>query len=1034
MRHTRIVFTVSLLVVMAVRLVSAQASQANNTNLSAVTDRHLGSQRWFHDQRAYPFQRIPPGARQNYLRQLDAMRQSEARLGTRYPHAMVQASSTTWTQIGPQPVSTVWVAAGDSGRSTSLAIDPTNANTMYLGTAGGGVWKSTDAGSTWTPLTDSQASLATGAIAIDPNNPSTIYVGTGEANQSGDSYYGAGILKSNDGGATWTQIAGPFLTAWGGGPISFGSLAVDPGNSSVVLAGTYNGIYRSTDAGQTWTSVLPSATGYSVIFDPTNPSTAYAALGSIFGSPANGIYKSSNAGATWTRVTGTGANVLPTQNLGRMNLAMDPLNPATLYTSISNCCAPFSGIIGIYKSTDGGTNWTQTGNPPSCCDWYGNALAVEPGNPNVVFAGDGSLYRSTDGGQTWTAIGGYAGTPGLHPDMHAIAFSPGAGTMYVANDGGIFSSTNLGSSWTDLNATISTVEFYPGMSLDPSNINNAFAGTQDNGTEHYSGTLAWNYVTCGDGGWTAIDPSNPSNVYANCIGVSLVKSINGGASFFGSQNGLNASDRGGWAEPVVVDPSNPQTLYYGTYRIYQSTDGANSWNPISGDLSKGNGTIVAIAVAPTDSNTIYVTTSDGNVQMTANASAGAGATWSNVTAAIPNRFITNVAVDPQIATLVYVTVGGFGSGHIFETTNAGASWSDISGNLPNAPTNDVAVDPDQLNTLYVGTDAGVFATQDGGKTWSTMVQALPRVVIQSIKMHHATRILRVASHGRSAWDLQVPASPLTVSASSSTLTFGNQNYQTTSAAQAVSLTWNGRSTLAPTIAVTGDFGETDNCGGSVPAGGSCTINVTFTPTSSGTRNGSLTVSTTAGTRSFTLTGTGLSIFSLSSTPTTAAVSHSAQSAVFNLTLTPQGGAFNNPVLLSCAGLPSLSNCVFSPNSVTPGASVGSSTLTITTQAAFSAAGQSIFRSYGTLALGLPICGLIGLGRKRKFLTRPIRAFSFTCLVALAFVLPSCGGSGPGGGGGSNPPPATTPSGNYTITVTGNGATDQASLKLSLTVQ
>jgi photosystem II stability/assembly factor-like uncharacterized protein len=948
---------------------------------------------------------------------------------------MVTASSSTWTLVGPQPAVTVWVPSGNSGRATSIAVDPSNSSIIYLGTADGGVWKTTNDGGTWAPLTDAEPSMATGAIAVDPQAPTTIYVGTGEANQSGDSYYGAGILKSTDGGTTWIQIPGPFVNGGGGGT-SFGSLAVDPANSSVILGGTYGGIYRSADAGQTWTAVLPGGTGYSVMFDPLNPTTAYAAMGQIFGSPQNGIYKSSDAGMTWVRLTGTGTNVLPSQNLGRINLVMDPTNSSTLFASISNCCTPFSGIVGIFKTVDGGQNWTQIGNPPSCCDWYANALVVDPGNSNVLFAGSSSLYRSLDGGQTWS----FAGS-GLHPDLHALAFSPGGATMYAVTDGGIFSTTGPTSAtpvWTTLNSTISTIEFYPGMSVDPSNVNRAFAGTQDNGTLTYTGNLVWSWVGCGDGGGTAIDPVNSANVYINCVGVSLEKSTNGGLSFFNAGSGLNTADRAGFVGgPVTVDPNNSQTLYYGTYRLYQSVDGANSWTPISGDLTKGNGVIISTAIAASDSNTVYVTTNDGNVQMTANALAGSGATWTNITGSLPNRNMSAVAVDPQSPNLAYVAVGGFGSGHVFKTSNSGAAWTNITGNLPNAPADDVVVDPDEVNTLYVGTDAGVFGTTDGGQTWSTMVQGLPRVVIQSLRMHHSSRTLRAASHGRSAWDLIVPQDPLL--SSTSAVSFSSQNYQTTSAAQGVTLNWNGRSLLGITgITVTGDFAETDNCGSSQAPGGSCAVNVTFTPTAAGTRTGTLAIANTFGpSQSIALSGTGLSTFTLASNPNAVTVQHgTAGVGVFVLTLNPQGGAFNNPILLSCgSGVPPLSSCSFSSASVTPGALSTSSTLTITTTArAVAISGNHRnMQTYAVVILGMPLGVMILLWPSRSRFASAPRGLCILFLALSVLALPSCGGSGggsSGGGGGQQ----GTPVGSYSITVNANGTSAQASIVVKLTVQ
>ena len=292
---------------------------------------------WEYKQRAYPHKRIPPGARLNALKQLDTKLAKEAetqsRAGQNRPNG-----SPAWTLIGPEPENNVWWGP-NSGRVAAVAVDPTNTNIVYAGAAQGGVWKTTDGGTTWTPLTDQQPSLATGALALDPQNHLTLYVGTGEENNSGDSYYGAGILKTTDGGNTWTQIPGPFAGGGGGGA-RIGGLAVHPTNSQVVLAAVGCcppngwGVYRSPDAGNTWTQVLNlNSQAYNVIFDPTNGNNAYASIDN------NGVYRSSDAGKTWVAANGSGSSTLPTGgSTGRVALAMDPnatltLMPALLTTT-----------------------------------------------------------------------------------------------------------------------------------------------------------------------------------------------------------------------------------------------------------------------------------------------------------------------------------------------------------------------------------------------------------------------------------------------------------------------------------------------------------------------------------------------------------------------------------------------------------------------------------------------------------------------------------------------------------------------------
>ncbi len=757
---------------------------------------------WFYDQRAYPHATIPSGARLKGFQELQARLAAE-----KAAQALGKSEGDlgNWQLIGPATMSGYW--GNNSGRVSAIAVDPTNNQIVYAGAAQGGIWKTTNGGATWTPLTDTQASLAVGSIAIDPQNHLTIYVGTGEENNSGDSYYGAGILKSTDGGNTWTNIPGPFTGGSGGGA-RIGGIAVQPNNSSVVLAAAGCcppnpwGVYRSADGGQTWTSVLNlNSQAYGVVFDPHTPSIAYATV------DANGVYKSTNGGVTWTAANGSGAASLPLSGNGRFALAMDPNATTTLWVAIANNNT--SNLTGLYKSTDAGNSWTNLPNTPDFCEgqcWYDLALAVQPGNSNVIFAGGaqsccGSVVQSIDGGNSWTIYSN------IHPDAHAFVFTPDGSTLYVGNDGGMWSTTqptNTNITWNNLNTGLATEQFYPGLSIDANNVNIGFGGTQDNGTESYTGTTNWNVVACGDGGATLIDSTtNPLTVYTNCITATFYKSVDGGHNFQPAQNGINPNDRANWTPPMAMDPANSQRLYFGTSNVYQTTNAAGLWTEISPDLTNG-GNLTALAVSPVNANTVWAGSSDSRVSVTQNALAGASASWSNVTGTnmLPPRYITALAADPQQAGTAYVTFSGFSGygdnlGHVFMTTNAGTSWTDISGNLPNIPANDIVADPLQANTLYVATDFGVFYTTNGGTAWATLVTGLPRVAVMSLKLH-PSRNLFAATHGRSMWETNVASvtaipsitglSPSSVLAGSSgfTLTVNGGAFTSTAVVQ-----WNG---------------------------------------------------------------------------------------------------------------------------------------------------------------------------------------------------------------------------------------------------
>jgi len=825
---------------------------------------------------------------------------------------------------------------------------------VYLGAAQGGVWKTTDGGLTWTPLTDSQQTLAIGSLALDQSNPDIVYAGTGEENFSGDSYYGAGVLKSSDGGATGqllgtTVFGGPFSSGLGG--MRIGALAVHPTNGQVILAAAVkvfnldSGIYRSADGGATWTLVLNGPAGTGVVFDPGNGNTAYAALGNTGGSPANGnsngVYKSTDAGLTWSKLDANGTvlpncTTLATCNAGRIVIAIAPSSPQTLFASIQQ--TPFSTgtLQGLYKTTDGGSTWAKLAVVDYCSPqcWYDNVIAVHPTNPQMVFVGgsgfpntNGTVLRSLDGGATWARM-----DSGLHADHHAMAFSKDGGTFYVGNDGGVWSTTDPGNAtavpWTELNATLGITQFYPNMSLDATSPNLTFAGTQDNGTQRYSGALEWDWVTCGDGASAAIDFSNPANVYANCQKISIRKSTQSGApgTFAPAGVGIPTNENAQFIPPLVMDANNSQRLWFGTYRLWRSDDGATTWTAASTDLGAGAGTIKAIAVAPGNSNVVYAGLSNGLVQMTTGATGAAPVAFTNVTGTLPNRAVTAIVVHLTASSTAYVTFSGFnlGSavpGHVFRTTDSGTTWIDVSGNLPDTPVNDVVIDPDLANTLYVATDVGVFRSSDGGVTWSTLVSGLPRVAVLALRLHRPSRILRAATHGRGVWDLFVPVATFAFAPAS--LTFPNTIVSRRSPAAPVAVSNASTSAVGNiSLATTGDFTQTNNCGTSLAAQASCTAQVSFAPSAAGARSGTLSITSSApgGPQSMNLSGGGVDFTITLNRPTRPARTSSAnviragQSATFQLTVTASPGLAGT-VGLACSGAPRKAVCRVQPDHV-----------------------------------------------------------------------------------------------------------------------
>lgn len=714
----------------------------------------LKRDQWFYQQRAFPNKRTPPEAYWHSQMQretlLAAGRTRLANLRPEQAAAVDPLSTLRWIADGPQPVAAYGGSIPYSGRADAIAVHPTDPATVYLGTAAGGVWKTTNGGQTWTPLTDSQASLAIGALAIDPNNPETVYAGTGEPDYSGDSYYGQGLLKSTNGGQSWTLIRNPFPNPYAPGVVgaTITSIAVQKGNSNVVLVGTFYGLYRSGDGGSTWTEIINTGVS-AILFDRKKNNTVYVGVGDF---PSTGtLFVSTDAGQTFKTMNGTGANSVPAPSaVLRTALAEDA--SGTLYAAFAR--SDYGAPGSLYKSSDGGQNWIKL-TAPNSLDWYRNAIAVVPSNPKVMYASGASLWESTDGGNTWTAVGGQS-----YADQHAFAFSADGSLLYLADDGGVFVNTDPAAafaSFTSLNETINTLTFYPGFSILAGNSKSALAGSQDHGVNLYLGELAWpngeQSGFCGDGGSVYIDPKGMS-AYAHCEGGSAnwVSNATGGkesTAWVAAEDGISTQDRWPFVADIKGDFRNVSTVYTGTNRLYRSTNSGALWTPISPDLTDG-GTISTIGVSPFDSNTLYVGSNDGKLSVTHNAAAGDSATWTTL-AGLPPRNISKVIVNSNDDD-IYVTVGGFSSGHVFHSTDGGATFTDVSGNLPDTPVDSIAVDPDIRTTIYLATDTGVYVSETGGNSWTPLGGGLPNVVVQDILVVHSTRTVRVVTHGRGAWD------------------------------------------------------------------------------------------------------------------------------------------------------------------------------------------------------------------------------------------------------------------------------------------
>lgn len=655
-----------------------------------------------------------------------------------------------------------WIGPGNiGGRLRAILVDPSNPNTMYVGSASGGVWKSLDAGASWMPLDDFVPSLSIGCMAFHPGEPSIVYAGTGEGffetvegTSNTAAVRGAGIFRSTDAGATWAQLSATatpdfyFVTR----------LAIHPVNPQVMVASTSTGLWRTSDGGATW-SRRWTGHAYDVQISPGDPDLLVA------GAHDAPPLRSADAGLTWTEATGA-----PPRHRYEVRFARS--NPSIVYATASTD----GGYIHVYRSTDGGRTYAArfTSNTIATYAAYNNVVWVDPTNPDIIIVGGVYLYRSSNGGSSMTRV-----LNSIHADHHAIVEHPGYnGTtnrvVYFGHDGGISRVDNAqtGTTSVNLNNNLGVTQFYGGAA-SPSGV--VIGGTQDNGTLRTTGDpQGWTRPLGGDGGYCAADPSNPNILYAETQRLDIRRSTNGGQSFSNIRQGI--SEAGtldvNFIPYFMLDPNDPHTMYAAGRSLWRSRNVATgnppTWTVVKPRLESGGGSggpigahfegndprnIATIAVAEGNPDLVYVGHNNGQVFRSTNATA-ASPDWTRVDAnpgPLPARWPACIAIHPDHHARVYVSLMGYTPGNVWRTTDGGLTWVEASGSgaasLPPVPTPAIAVQADAPGRIYAGTDIGLFISADDGATWGRIDPGIGPAPVEQI-LWKDRRTLLIVTHGR----------------------------------------------------------------------------------------------------------------------------------------------------------------------------------------------------------------------------------------------------------------------------------------------
>ncbi len=731
-------------------LIGVAASAADNGRRDDKKNegwRIIERQKWFEESRGLRDQGLNARKLREEGVQVMRLRAADSRL-------KALSSGEVWQEMGPSTMNmTGWAFGKVSGRNNAIVVHPSDENTIYFGAAAGGVWKTTNGGSSWTPVFDQVGTLPIGAVHLDPANPQRVWVGTGDKNGGGCAgYLGNGVFLSTDGGTSWTAKNGSGSSAM---PMNIvNSVVVSPTNGNVVLAGGFgscdssgvlsgSGIYRSTDGGNSWTKIYNGAVEDMIFMADGNTVLASA--------PGTGVIKSTNGGASFAS-----ASSGMTAGNSRIRLAQAPSAPNTFYTLHDNGR--------LYRSTNAGGSWTQMN--ASACEGqctYNLTIAVNPTNPDRILVGSIRHAISTNGGSSLSYQTSQWGTgQKVHQDTHVLTWSrSNSNRFWVGTDGGIWRSDDGGSNYANVNSNLNVTQFYD-IAVDFNDENKIFGGAQDNsssGRTAASGKI-WNLTyASGDGFMNAIDPSNPNVVlqtsYPNGGYPWIVRSTTGGAGNSFNQlpnTGLTSSNNFPWVTPLATAGNK---AWVASDRVYVATTAASSfsWSALSGTLGSAASVLTPVQIG--SATTLMVGTSSGKIFRSTNPTV-AGGTLSDVTGNYPGGRVSDIAVDPTNASRVFVTRGNFGGARLYRSTSGGSTWTAVGSGLPNVPANAVAIDPKNLARVFVGTDVGMYVSTNNGDSFEPFNTGMPLgMVVTDLEVDDAPHILVAGTYGRGAWKMNL---------------------------------------------------------------------------------------------------------------------------------------------------------------------------------------------------------------------------------------------------------------------------------------